>query len=292
MTSALKFMLSSLGTLGDMLPLLTLGKELMERGHACHMLGSAPGADIAEKLGLEYTTVSPTRVSDRGGAEETFDTYLRPSYEPTFRIFARERAAGHRLVVVNQTNYSATSLMCERYQLPLVRTILCPALIDSLAAPPMPWRAKVKGPLGKSYARHFLPRLYADRQHGSYQLSTVNEHRRALGLGPLDSLRETERQIQLRLAFFPDWYAPPAADWPELVQVGFPLPASPAELPSAVTRLIARYGRPVVFTPGTGVAEVELFFAEARRCGKLLDRPAVFLSPRQTAGGTPEDRVV
>jgi rhamnosyltransferase subunit B len=76
------------------------------------------------------------------------------------------------------------------------------------------------------------------------------------------------------------------------VQVGFPLPPSPAELPRAVTRLIAKQGRPVVFTPGTGVADVELFFAEARRCRALLDRPAVFLSPRHAAGGTPEDRVV
>src|SRR6185436_403376 len=118
MTSSLKFMLSSIGTLGDMLPILTLGKELMERGYPCHMLGSAPGAAIAEKLGLEYSTVSPTRVSDRGGAEETFDTYLRPSYEPTFRIFERECAAGHRLVVVNQSNYSATSLMCDLHRLP------------------------------------------------------------------------------------------------------------------------------------------------------------------------------
>lgn len=292
MTSSLKFMLSSLGTLGDMLPFLTLGKELMDRGHACHMLGSAPGAELAEKMGLEYSTVSPTRVSDRGGAEEIFDTYLRPSYEPTFRIFAREHAAGHRLVVINQTNYSATSLMCELYGLPLVRTILCPALIDSLAAPPMPWRAKVTGPLGKSYTKHFLPSLYADRARASYPLSTVNEHRRALGLGPLDSLRQTERHIQLRLAFFPHWYAPPAADWPELEQVGFPLPPSPAGLPPAVARLIAQYGRPLVFTPGTGVSDVALFFAEAQRCRALLDRPAVFLNPRHAAEGTRDDRVV
>lgn len=280
MTAQLKFMLSSIGTLGDMLPILALGRELSDRGYACHMLGSAPGAPIAKQLGLEYSTVSPARVSDRDDVEGTFDTYLRPSYEPTFRIFERERAAGHRLVVVNQSNYSASSLMCARYGLPLVRTILYPALIHSLAAPPMPWRAKLKGPLGKSFRRHFLPRMFRERERGGYQLSTVNQHRLALGLEALDSLQETEQLIQLRLAFFPDWYAPRAADWPELELVGFPLPASRAELPAAVTRLLETHGRPLVFTPGTGVADVELFFSEARRCCELLDRPAVFLSPR------------
>jgi rhamnosyltransferase subunit B len=292
MTSSPKFMLNALGTLGDMLPILTLGKELLDRGHACHVLCSQPGADIAKKMGLEHSVVSPTRVSDRGGPEETFDAYLRPSYEPTFRIFEREHAAGHRLVVLNLTNYSATSLMCDLYQLPLVRAILYPALIESLTAPPMPWGAMVKGKMGKSYSKYFLPKLFADRARGSYELSTVNQHRQALGLAPLHSLLDTERQIQLRLAFFPDWYAPPAADWPALEQVGFPLPSSTAELPSAVTRLIERHGAPVVFTPGTGVADVALFFAEAQRCCALLDRPAVFLSPRHATRGTGSDRIV
>ncbi|HEU4579862.1 MAG TPA: nucleotide disphospho-sugar-binding domain-containing protein [Polyangiaceae bacterium] len=292
MTSSLKFILGSLGTLGDLLPFLALGKELMDRGHACHMLGSASGAGIAQKMGIEYSVVSPTRVSDRGGAEETFDTYLRPSYERTFRIFGQEHAAGHRLVVINQTNYSATSLMCDLYGLPLVRAILCPAWIDSLVAPAMPWRAKVKGPLGKSYAKYFLPTLYAGRERGSYHLRAVNEYRHAVGLDPLDSLQETERQIRLRLAFFPDWYGPPAADWPEVEHVGFPLPSSTAELPLAVSRLIARYGRPVVFTPGTGVSDVALFFAQAQRCRALLDRPAVFLSPRHAAQSIREDQIL
>jgi rhamnosyltransferase subunit B len=156
----------------------------------------------------------------------------------------------------------------------------------------MPWRAKLEGPLGKSFRRHFLPRMFQERERGSYQLSTVNQHRLALGLAALDSLQETERLIQLRLAFFPDWYAPRAADWPELEQVGFPLPASRAELPPAVRRLLEMHGRPLVFTPGTGVADVELFFAAARRCCELLDRPAVFLSPRCPASQTQDPRVM
>jgi len=276
----LKFMLSSLGTLGDLLPILALGKELMERGYACHMLGSAPGAPLAQQQGLEYSTVSPARVSDRGGPEETFDTYVAPSYEPTFRIFERERAAGNPLVVVNQSNYSATSLMCELYRLPLVRSILYPALIHSLEAPPMPWRAPANGPLGKSFKRHLLPRIYEERERDSYRLRTVNVHRLTLGLHPLSSLQETDPLIQLRFAFFPDWYAARAGDWPDLEQVGFPLPPPQGELPRAVTRLIETYGPPLVFTPGTGVADVQLFFAEAQRCCALLDRPGVFLSPR------------
>lgn len=284
-----KFMLGSLGTLGDLLPFLELGTELLARGYACHMLGSAPGARLAQEQGLEYSTVSPARVSDRGGTKETFDTYVHPSYEPTFRIFERELAAGNRLVVVNQSDYSATTLMCERYALPLARVILAPALIDSLQAPPMPWRAGASGPLGKAYTRHFLPALYRQRDRDPHRSSKVNAHRHALGLPPLESVQELQRLVQLRCAFFPDWFAPRAGDWPELELVGFPLPRARGQLPEALSRWIQIHGAPLVFTPGTGVSDVERFFAEAARCCALLQRPGVLLSPRFAGGQVAEN---
>jgi rhamnosyltransferase subunit B len=172
--------------------------------------------------------------------------------------------------------------MCELYGLPLARIILTPALIYSLEAPPMPWRAPANGPLGKSFRRHLLPRLYAERERDAYRLNKVNAHRVALGLSCLRSFDEPERLVQLRCAFFPDWYAPRAGDWPELEQVGFPLPPSRGELPRAVTRRIETQGPPLVFTPGTGASDVTQFFAEAQRCCALLDRPGVFLSQLYT----------
>jgi rhamnosyltransferase subunit B len=42
---------------------------------------------------------------------------------------------------------------------------------------------------------------------------------------------------------------------------------------------LAREGKPLVFTPGTGVVDVEQFFADAERCCERLNRPGVFLSP-------------
>jgi rhamnosyltransferase subunit B len=40
-----------------------------------------------------------------------------------------------------------------------------------------------------------------------------------------------------------------------------------------------RHGRPIVFTPGTGVVDVDQFFDAARRCCQLLKLPGLFLSP-------------
>jgi rhamnosyltransferase subunit B len=49
-------------------------------------------------------------------------------------------------------------------------------------------------------------------------------------------------------------------------------------LPPRLLAFLERHGRPLVFTPGTGVSDVTPFFSEARRCCEVLGRPGIFLS--------------
>jgi UDP:flavonoid glycosyltransferase YjiC (YdhE family) len=65
--------------------------------------------------------------------------------------------------------------------------------------------------------------------------------------------------------------------------VGFPLARADGELPSELSRFIDAQGAPLVFTPGTGVVEVDHFFGAARECCERLGRAGVFLSPRLPA---------
>jgi UDP:flavonoid glycosyltransferase YjiC (YdhE family) len=81
------------------------------------------------------------------------------------------------------------------------------------------------------------------------------------------------------LILCPDWFAMPQKDWPSRSRtVGFvyhDAPYDDAELASFIDRV----GRPLVFTPGTGVTDVDAFFSRAAAvCGKL-GLPGVFLSP-------------
>jgi len=61
--------------------------------------------------------------------------------------------------------------------------------------------------------------------------------------------------------------------------VGFPLPAPTGRLPETVQRWLGEHSHPIVFTPGTGVADIQAFFHHARECCRRLQRPAIFLSP-------------
>jgi rhamnosyltransferase subunit B len=114
----------------------------------------------------------------------------------------------------------------------------------------------------------------------------LNVLRDCAGLPPVRSTLDVDAAITQRLGFFPHWYAKPEADWPaELELVGFPLAKSAAVLPAELEAFIGREGRPLVFTPGTGVVDVQRFFEDARGCCEALGMPGVFLSPHLCSAG-------
>jgi rhamnosyltransferase subunit B len=284
-SSKTKFIFSTVGTLGDLLPLFALAKELMERGFACHVLGNECGASRAAALGIEFSVIAPTMRDILTTKQDIFGNYMFPSYAPTVRFFERELKAGHELVVVNRNCYSATTMLAELCGLPLCRLYLAPFQVRSLEAPARPWKVKADGPLGDAFKKHELPRILDAWERDAYILEKLNVWRSAFGLSAIGNVLELEPVFDYNLAFFPDWYAPPASDWVAPMDlVGFPLGGAEVPLPRSLERLIQSRGRPLVFTPGTGIARVEKFFAAARECCERLGRPGVLLSPHASEG--------
>ncbi len=276
-----KFVFSGTGTRGDLLPMLAMASELQARGHSCHVLGNAPAASLARQLGVPFTAIAPAQTNNLVEVEENFGNIVFPSYQPTFDFIERELARGTELVLVNPESYAASTLMAERHGLPLVRFTLAPFRISSLEAPYYPLSEAVKGWLGKYVRRHVLPGVLERRYTHPYILRRMNEFRSTLGLQPLNgSWRVLEGLVTHQLCLFPEWYCPRASDWPASLDcVGFPLTPPRGELPERVAQFIRQRGAPLVFTPGTGVADVRQFFDAARSCCKLLQKPGIFLSP-------------
>jgi UDP:flavonoid glycosyltransferase YjiC (YdhE family) len=202
-----------------------------------------------------------------------------PSYEPTFEYFAREIARGERLAVVNLDECSASNFMCERYQLPLCRMVLAPSRFDSLARPAWPFHERPIWPFSVMLERG-LKRIYQRKDLAPPLLRRMNQFRAPLGLPPLTRVAQINAWVQRQICCFPDWFGLPQPDWPGNVElVGFLLPESRAALPAELAAFLARAGKPLVFTPGTGVVDVDGFFADALSCCEQLQRPGVFLSP-------------
>ncbi len=284
-TSRPKIVLAGIGTKGDLFPLVALGRELVRRGYRCDLLSNEGAEDHARSAGLGYQAVTVAQTNNMVDLWENLEGHVFPSYQPTFEYFARELARGERLAVVNLDECSASNFMCERHQLPLCRLVLAPSRFDSMSRPAWPFHQRPVWPLSLLQERA-LRRMYQRKDMAPPLLRRMNQLREPLGLPPLSRVAQINAWVQRQICCFPEWFGLPQPDWPSNVELaGFLLPEATAPLPAELFAFLERAGKPLVFTPGTGVVDVEGFFADALGCCEALQRPGVFLSPHYRGPG-------
>jgi len=273
------FVLTGLGSLGDVLPLLALAEALLTRGHRCCVLSSTSFEALARARGIPFVTVAPGTEENRLDIKSIFAQAHFPSYEPTREFFEAHVLDQAPAVVVNLENISPSNVLAERYGIPVCRIYLAPYWIRSNMLLPWPFRMGTEGPFGRAYLRYTFPAQIRARDEDPWTIGQVNGFRRLWGVRPVRSTRDAEDGIVARIAFFPEWFCERAPDWPAVECVGFPLPPSRASLPTEIATFLASTGeRPAIFTPGTAIGDATEFFARARACCEALGRPGLLLS--------------
>jgi len=268
-------LLFALGSTGDVLPFVGLGRALAARGHAVTVAANPHFAALIARAGLGFVALgdedeyhalcdSPKLMDRARGFRFVMDwasTLIRPVYE---------LAAGHReaLVIAHPLAYGAR-VAEERLGVRTATLLLSPAILrsaDGWVKRSMRWAADV---------------LIVDRVVGP----PLNAFRAAKGLPPIARvLSHGWDGAHLFVAMFPSWFAPLDADGPRrLAYAGFPLhddvhddardaAADDARLPAILDE------RPLVFTAGTGNRCAHAFFAAAVEASRRLRRPALLLT--------------
>jgi rhamnosyltransferase subunit B len=279
MIAAPQFIFQAVGSHGDVLPLLVVAAELVRRGHRCQLLANEHFRAHASSLGVGFEAISDRRTNFTGPEGYEVDKYLFPAFARTREYFRRPGSHDRNTVVVNHDRWAASDPLAQARSLRSVRFHLSPFKIRSLLAPAWPLGANVGGLLGETYRRYALPAVYRGFDTDPKILERVNRIRTGEGLSQVNSASHDQPHIVAEVALFPDWYAPPAEDWPPLQQLGFPLPRTRGQLPRQVLEFLDRYSQPLVFTPGTSVSKVDQFLEGAAACCTELDRPGIILSP-------------
>jgi len=270
--------LVALGSMGDVFPLIGIGKELKRRGHGVTFLTNPHFERHVRGAGLEF----------QGLGEES--DYLRMTADPDLwhpvkglKLLAREgektvRAvyeAIEQLYVPGKT-CAVTSALCfgarvaqEKLDLPQVTVHYQPIVLRSVHAPP-------ELPVGLNLAR--LPKwgraaayraadVVIDRVVGS----PLHVLRKELGLPPVS--RIFDRWVHspgLTLCMFPEWFAARQPDWPpQIKQTGFPLydASDSAGTPPELAEFLAAGPPPVVFTFGSAMqSHGEIFEHSVEAC--------------------------
>ena len=270
----IKVILPTIGSAGDVHPVIALGLALQRRGHQATVLTNPLFQELIERQGLGFfplgtlddaraTIADPDLWHPRKGFEVVARRAILPAMPEVYRYI--ERHADSSTIVAASGIAFGARLAQERLGVAMATVHLQPGIIRSLVDQGMAGNIRISAAQPMWFKRAFF--RFADWFLIDRALKKgVNEFRRSLGLPPVDRIMHRWlHSTQLIIGFFPDWFAQPQSDWPPRTHlVGFPLwDSNSAALPADAREFLAAGSPPVVFTPGSAGATMHRYFKES-----------------------------
>jgi len=286
----LRIVLSTLGSLGDLHPIMGLALALQARGHDVALATSDFYREKISAAGLEFRPLRPLGTPDdpetlrrvfhpRKGPEYLLRTMLLPHIADMYSdLSAAARGADF---LISGEVVLAASLVSEKLGLPWSSAILAPFSFFSVYdPPPFPF---LPGAASLTRAPPFIQRQLL----GLARLMTrswnepLNELRRSLGLRVnRDAILTDRYSPTLNLALFSKQLGRPQPDWPRnVVQSGFILYDPPGGARQEPLEDFLTSGPPpVTFTLGSAaVMDPGRFFEESAEAVRRLGTRGLLL---------------
>jgi rhamnosyltransferase subunit B len=274
--SPVRVCLVTLGSLGDVHPMLALGQGLKARGRAVTLLANPAWATDAGRAGLDFAAVGepgdyqatiehPKLWHPVDGFGVMWRYLLRPALVPTYERLAILAAQERCIVIANPVAMGAR-IAQEKLGLPLITAYTAATMLRTVYDPMTLAHWRVRPWVPRSLRRAAWALL--DR----YKLEplvrpALDALRKDLGLPPMAGpvFGRWMHSPQAGVTLFPSWFAPAAPDWPpQVVQGGFTLYEGDAKaVAPAVQSFVEQGPAPVVFMPGTAAHAAAPFFAAA-----------------------------
>ncbi len=283
--------LITLGSFGDVQPFVGLGTRLRDRGHDVLLVTNEYFRPMVEQAGLAFAPLStidvyrelldcPDMWHPTRGFRVVFQRGVASTVKPMYELIMQRYVPGKTLVV-GSTLALGARVAQDRHGIPTATIHLSPAIIRSFERPP-----RLPGAILPRGAPTFLRKAMwalADRLIiDPIAAPAVNELRRELGLPRVRSLLDQWiHSPDLTIGLFPDWFAPPASDWPRQVRLtGFPLfdRIGLEPTPPDLLHFLDDGPPPIVFTAGSAMAHGQAFFQSAVEICRLLDRRGLLLA--------------
>jgi UDP:flavonoid glycosyltransferase YjiC (YdhE family) len=285
------FLITALGSYGDVHPMVGLGAALAARGHQAKIITNPYFDDVVTAAGLELLPLG------------TRDDYVRLSEHPDLWHPLR----GPKLVL----SYASAKMLRPLYDLLIANyipgeTVFCAHGMDLasrtagehlnapvasiLFAPGLLWTLhdspRLKGALLGPRVPRWIKRTQfwiSDRLFIRPLLGPdLNALRRELGLPAVQRIFSSWLfASDLPLGLFPDWFGPRQPDWPAKTKTtGFPLWDTSGEsaLPEGVRAFLDAGPTPIAFSPGSANKEAHHFFDSAAGACRRLGRRGIFLT--------------
>jgi UDP:flavonoid glycosyltransferase YjiC (YdhE family) len=288
-----RIVLSTLGSLGDLHPIMGLALGLQARGHDVVLATSDFYRERIAAAGLQFSPLRPLGVPDdaamlrrvfdpRRGVEYLLRTLLLPHIADMYADLSNATEGADFLI--SGEVVVAAALVAEKRRLPWAGAILAPFSFFSVYDPPPFPFVPAAAPLTR--APPFIQRqlLALGRFVTRRWNEPINELRRSLGLPITGHPILTDRfSPLLNLALFSNLLGQPQPDWPNnVVQTGFVFydPATDTRQ-EKLDAFLASGPPPVTFTLGSAaVMDPGRFFEESAEAARRLGTRAMLLMGR------------
>ncbi|HVJ63763.1 MAG TPA: glycosyltransferase [Bdellovibrionota bacterium] len=266
-----RFLLTNMGSLGDLHPFMGMALELMRAGHEVLFVSGESYRDYVESFGIAFASVRPNFhpndpellaiVLDRMNGPKRLHKDLvfgriRETYEDFIKL------AGGYDVIVGGTLGFFVPTVAEMLGVPWVSVTLSPVLLwsahDVPVIPQWPPAARLLRMAGPRFTKGYLDLVL--RFVDSWA-ANLHELRRDLGLPRSRGLyRGMMASPHLNLMLFSSVFAAPQPDWPApYAQCGFvDFDGKTGAIAPEVESFLAQGPAPILFTLGSTASEFDV----------------------------------
>ena len=285
-----EFVLVTQGTRGDILPILSLARSL-RRGYPLAritVLANSNWRPLCLEDGLEFMEICPEDpAQDVRQRSKFIKLNVYQAFNNSLEILSSLVAAGRRLIVFSILAMRGVDVAAELYSFRSIKICLQPFTLYSEDSPSFPNCTMQVPHLDRALCRNVSGLVTQTNLNTGPYFSMYNRFRVKQGLGKLASLHTSSHQHSELLCFFPEWFAKPPADWPQNVRcVGFPPPAKVDIDDTGARAFIKANPKPIIFSPGTGVADSTKQFEAVIQASKFLARPLLVVISKTDATST------
>ncbi|HEY5228135.1 MAG TPA: nucleotide disphospho-sugar-binding domain-containing protein [Opitutaceae bacterium] len=268
----LRILLATIGSSGDVNPVVGLGCALRIRGHDVTLATNELFRDQVEALGLRFATLglkseAEAMMSDprlwhpRRGFRCIIDGAVTPNIRRLYALVEQHRGPG--AVVAATTLCLGARVAQEKLGVPTATLHLQPSVIRSHVDHGIIGPFNMGPGMPRPVKRALLwaiDKLYGDR----LVCPGLNAFRAEVGLAPVRAVFGSYiHSPQLVLGLFPDWFAPVQPDWPARTHLtGFIQhdAGGDAQAHAEADRFLAAGPAPVLVTPGSAAMDRTDFF--------------------------------
>jgi rhamnosyltransferase subunit B len=286
-----QFIISAIGSYGDVHPMVGLGAALARRGHRVKLITNPYFSDVVTAAGLELLPIGtreqyielsqhPDLWHPIRGVKLVLGMAAGGFARPIYEIVAKH-CEPHDTVLCAHALDLGSRVAAEKLVAPLASVIFAPGIIWSVYDSP-----RVKGALSGPG----VPKWFKWLQYWASDTLFVrpivgrelNGLRHELGLPPVKRVfGKFIQRSDLLLGLFPDWFGPPQPDWPANTRLtGFPLwdAQEDAALSREVQEFLGDGEPPIAFSPGSANREAHQFFEAAVEACERIGRRGVLLT--------------